>query len=413
MSALIDDLIVFIEKSPTAWHTTRSVAEKLTDFTRLDEKSVWKLQKGRGYFVERNGSICAFVLPKSKPSHLTILGAHTDSPALKLKPNPTIQAHGFCQLGVEMYGGPLLSSWLNRDLGIAGRIVCKNSRGKIEEKLVFLTEAPLVIPQLPIHLDREVNEKGVILDKQEHLCPILSLDASQSLEKLLKKDTPLSFDLFLVPLEPPRRLGVKGEMLAAYRLDNLASSHAALSALISAKQSSALQMVFLWDAEEIGSDTAEGAASPFASDIFQRIQHFYNYSIDEWLALKASSLAISIDVAHAYNPNYPKKFDLHHLPLPGGGVVLKYHANKKYATDAKTAAPITLACHHLKLPYQSCASRSDLPSGSTIGPIFATKMGIPTVDIGSPLLSMHSIREVISCKDHEMLHTLLTHLLES
>ncbi len=420
MSHVVDDLIHFIQQSPTAWHAVHSTGERLSsvDFTPLEEGKPWKLKKGERYFVEREGSICAFTLPKSAPARIRVIGAHTDSPGLKLKPHPEVQSGDFHQLSTEIYGGPLLSSWLNRDLGLAGRLIVETAQGKIEEKLVFLDEAPLIIPQIAIHLDREVNDKGLIVDKQEQLKPILTLNPTDKpqLEPLLKEYVDfkhlLSFDLFLVPLEAPRFIGRKDEMLASYRLDNLASSHACITAMASAKMNSTLQMMFLWDAEEIGSNSAEGAGSTFTHDVLKRIQHFYGMNEDEWQCLKAASLCVSADVSHAYNPNYPKKYDPNHQSIPGQGVVIKYNAGKKYVTDAKTAAVIVSACKQLKLPYQSYASRSDMPSGSTIGPIFAAQMGIPTVDIGVPLLSMHSIREVMAVKDHLELCELLTYLLE-
>ena len=192
----------------------------------------------------------------------------------------------------------------------------------------------------------------------------------------------------------------------------MASSHAATTALASASSANTLQMMFLWDAEEIGSASAEGAASSFASDVLQRIKHFYGWNEEEWQSLKASALCISVDVSHAYNPNYSKKFDPNHQSLPGKGIVIKYNADKKYVTDAKTAAAVVSACKQLKIPYQSYTARSDMKSGSTIGPIVASQLGIPTVDIGAPLLSMHSIREVIAVQDHLELCQLLTHLLE-
>lgn len=420
MSHLLDDLTHFIQDSPTAWHTVKSVQDRLSevDFTPLQENQIWKMKKGEKYFIQRSGSICAFTLPKSTPTRLRIIGAHTDSPALKLKPNPDLQSHGFHLLGTEIYGGPLLSSWLNRDLALAGRLVVENKGGKIEEKLVFLDEAPLIIPQIAIHLDREVNDKGLTLDKQDQLRPILTLNPSEkpALEPLLRQYVNfkklLAFDLFLIPLEAPRRIGAKGEMLASYRLDNLVSSHACVTAISSAATSSTLQMMFLWDAEEIGSQSAEGAASSFASDVLKRIKHFYGWDEEEWQSFKASSLCVSVDVSHAYNPNYPKKYDPNHQSIPGKGIVIKYNAGKKYVSDATTAAIIISACEQLKLPYQPYASRSDMPSGSTIGPIFAAQMGIPTIDIGVPLLSMHSIREVIALQDHRELCVLLTHLLK-
>ncbi len=419
MSHLIDDLTHFIQQSPTPWHAVRSVGERLAsvDFIPLDEGKAWKLKKGERYFVERGGSVCAFSLPKD-PSRLRIIGAHTDSPGLKLKPNPDVQNGEFHQLLVEVYGAPILASWMNRDLALAGRIIVETAQGKVEEKLLFLDEVPLIIPQIAIHLDREVNEKGLVIDKQDHLRPLLTLNPTEKpqLEPLLKEYVTfkhiLAFDLFLVPLEAPRFIGIKDEMLASYRLDNLASSHACVTAMASAKSNSTLQMMMLWDAEEIGSRSAEGAASTFAFDVLKRIQHFYGMNEEEWQCFKASALCASVDVSHAYNPNYAKKSDPNHQSIPGKGVVIKYNSDKKYVTDGKTAAAVISACKHLKIPYQSYASRSDMPSGSTIGPIFAAQMGIPTVDLGVPLLSMHSIREVMAVKDHLELSELLTHLLD-
>ncbi|MGD0664177.1 MAG: M18 family aminopeptidase [Rhabdochlamydiaceae bacterium] len=420
MSHLLDDLTHYLQESPTAWHAVDSTCERLelVGFTPLEEGKAWKLKKGGRYLLKRGGSVCAFTIPKSAPERIRIIGAHTDSPGLKLKPNADIQSETFHQLGVEIYGGPLLSSWMNRDLGIAGRLVVENAQGKIEEKLVFLDEVPLVIPQIAIHLDREVNDKGLVIDKQDQLRPILTLNPTEKpqLEPLLKEYVNfkhlLAFDLFLVPLEAPRRLGMKDEMLASYRLDNLASSHACMAAIASAKMNSTIQMMFLWDAEEIGSQSAEGAGSTFAYDVLKRIQHFYKMDEEEWQCLKASSLCASVDVSHAYNPNYAKKYDSNHQSIPGKGIVIKYNASKKYVTDAKTAALVVSACKELKLPYQSFAGRSDMGSGSTIGPVFASQMGMPTVDMGIPLLSMHSIREVMAVQDHLDMCRLLTHMLE-
>ena len=416
MSHLIEDLIHFIQQSPTPWHAVHSVGERLAsvDFTPLEEDEPWKLKKGERYFVERNGSICAFTLPKENPERMRILGAHTDSPGLKLKPNCDLKSETYSQFSTEIYGAPVLSSWMNRDLGIAGRLIVD----KHEEKLVFLDEAPLIIPQIAIHLDREVNDKGLHIDKQDHLRPILSINPSEKLqlEPLLKQyvnfKNLLAFDLFLVPLEGPRFLGANDEMLASYRLDNLSSAHACVTAIASAEKNATLQMMFLWDAEEIGSRSAEGAASSFASDVMQRIRHFYQMDEEVWQCLKSKSLCLSVDVSHAYNPNYPKKYDPNHQSILGKGNVIKYNADKKYVTDAKTAAHVITSFKSLKLPYQLFSSRSDMPSGSTIGPIFASLLGIPTVDVGPALLSMHSIREVMAVQDHLDLCKLLTHLLE-
>ncbi len=417
MSHILEDLKKFLETSPTAWHAVQEIGNRLAgiDFTPLEETEKWSLEAGKKYFVQRGGSLCAFSLPKSRPEKATILASHTDSPALKLKPNAEVVQENMLLLETEVYGSPLLSSWLNRDLAIAGRIMVQNSQGNIEEKLVFLDEAPLFIPQLAIHLDRDVNDKGLVLNKQDHLRPVLSLNGKTTLEDLLKKQhnfqALISFDLFLVPLQHARFVGADGEMLASYRLDNLASAHACTAAIASVKCDKTLQLALFWDNEEIGSRTAEGAASPLLQDTLKRIGIGLGMSEEDSIRLRANSTCISVDVAHAYNPNYPKKYDPKHLPLIGKGVVLKYNADKKYASDAKTAAPVIQASKKLGQPLQSFVCRSDIPCGSTVGPIVAQGLGIPTVDIGPPIFSMHSAREVMACQDHLHLCALLTELL--
>lgn len=419
MSSVVKDLCKFLDQSPTSWHAVREAAHRLASAgaIALDEGAKWKLEKNKRYFVVRDGSICAFSLPK-QPEKMTIVAAHTDSPALKLKPNPEIVVEPIHLLETEIYGGPLLSSWYNRDLAIAGRVVFEDKQGKTQEKLIFLDENPLFIPQLAIHLDREVNDKGLMIDKQDHLRPIFTLnkDKKNLLEPLLKKHVPfkelLSFDLFLVPLEKARLVGASHEMIASYRLDNLSSSHACITAWADAPITDSLQIALLCDAEEIGSRTADGAASTFMKDILKRIKAFYNLTAEDFIRLKTDSLCVSVDVAHAFNPNHAKKYDPQHQLLPGHGIAVKYNADKKYVTDAKTAAPIVSACRKAKLPYQSFASHSNFTSGSTIGPIFAHTMGIPTVDIGCAIFSMHSAREVMAVKDHLDMCQLLTALLK-
>jgi len=416
---MLEDLQRFLESAPTSWHAAQEIGNRLAaiDFTPLEEDEKWELEGGAKYFVQRGGSVCAFAVPLQKPSKFVLIASHTDSPALKLKPNPEVQEGNMTLLETELYGSPILATWLSRDLAIAGRIVVQNSQGEIEEKLVFLDEAPFIIPQLPIHLDRDVNDKGLLLNKQDNLRPIVSLgETADYLSSLLKKQafyqSMLAFDLMAVPIEKSRFLGADGEMLASYRLDNLSSAHACTVAIASAPVTDALQMALFWDHEEIGSRSAEGAGSPFLADTLKRIGFTLGMDEEELIRKKSHSLCVSVDVAHAYNPNYPKKFDTHHRLLPGKGIALKYNADKKYASDAKTAAIVAAACKKLNLPSQPFTSRSDMPSGSTVGPIVAEKLGFPTVDIGIPLLSMHSAREVIACQDHLDMCQLLTHLLQ-
>jgi aspartyl aminopeptidase len=426
MAHILTDLKAFLDTSPTSWHAVKEMGNRLAlrEFQPLYEEEKWELQLGKKYFVVRGGSLCAFCLPEKTPHQAVILASHTDSPALKLKPLPGFQRGNMIQYGVEVYGAPLLSSWLNRDLALAGRVVISNSSGQREERQVFLDDALLFIPQLAIHLDREVNEKGLALNKQEHLSPIVGLSDEQTtpldtLEKLLRRHLSfhslLSFELFLVPHEPCRFLGLENEMLASYRLDNLASTHACLSAfgLLEKPSSHGLQMGLFFDNEEVGSHSKEGAASPFLNEILERMSHCLHMGAEDLMRLKHRSLCISADMAHALNPNYPKKHEPHHTPLLGKGIVLKYNADQKYASNALSAAVIVQACQQLNLPYQSYVCRSDIPCGSTVGPVIAQNTGINTVDIGCPQLSMHSCREVMAVQDYlDMVH-LLTHLLKN
>lgn len=424
MTHILSDFKAFLDSSPTSWHAAEQLGNRLAlcDFSPLSEYEKWSLEPGKKYFVARNGALCAFALPKHSPQKALILASHTDSPALKLKPRPSFRKENLSLLGVEVYGSPLLTSWLNRDLALAGKVVISNGSHQIEERLVFLDDIALFIPQLAIHLDREVNDKGLVLNKQEHLCPIIGLtegkDPLDSLESLLRRHVSfhslISFELFLVPLEQARFAGANNEMLASYRLDNLASAHACVTAMGYSKEPSeeAIQMAVFWDNEEIGSNTREGAASPFLSDVLQHIGLSLNIDPEQMLRIKHKSFCVSIDMAHALNPNYPQKHDPQNQPLLGKGIVIKYNANQKYASNALSAATIIQACKSLNLPFQSFSCRSDIPCGSTVGPIIAQETGINTVDIGCPQLSMHSIREVMACQDYMDLCRLLTFLIE-
>lgn len=418
MSHILDDFRLFLEAAPTSWHAVREIGNRLahSDFIPLVEEEKWELEGGRSYFVVRGGAIAAFTLPQAVPSKALILAAHTDSPALKIKPRPEFTKEHMTLFGVEVYGSPLLSSWLNRDLAIAGRVFVTNSKGEIEEKTVFIDDAPVIIPQLAIHLDREVNEKGPLLNKQQHLCPLVTLekgDLESLLRRYLSYHTLLSFDLMLVPMEKSRFVGAQNELLAAYRIDNLTSVHAATVGLCrnALTSSKTVKIAMFWDHEEIGSRSIEGAFSPFLSDILVRLGHALKLSQEELFMLKNHSLCLSVDMAHALNPNYMEKHDPQHMPLLGKGVVLKYNADRKYATSGATAAKVISLCQHFNIPFQPYVSRSDLPSGSTVGPIIEQKLGIPTADIGIAQLSMHSAREVIAWQDYIDLAGLLTHFL--
>ncbi len=414
------DLGRFTGRAKTSWHAANEIGNGLAleDFDLLEEREPWELKPGGSYFVIRGGAVVAFRLPEEAPKSMAIVGSHTDSPGLKIKPHPKKQHENMLLLGTEVYGGPILSSWFGRDLCIAGRVTVLDSGDEISHETVCLDDMPCMIPHLAIHLDREVNKKGHLIDKQENLCPIIGLhgetiDTKGVLEKMLARHLffkeLLAFDLFLVPLEPMRFLGLNGEMISSYRLDNLLSAHACLQAIIEAKvHNSQVQMAIFWNHEEIGSGTREGACSSLFNDIFDRICASLKVDDDAKGALRSASWCISSDVAHAYHPNYGKKYDPDHHPLLGEGVVIKHNANMRYATEAESTGRLVKLCKDNSLPYQHFVSHSEIPCGSTIGPLFSTATGILTIDIGSPLMGMHAISELAACSDHRDLCKLLT-----
>lgn len=415
------DFFEFLQQSPTAWHAVENMRQKLLKkgFTELHEEERWRLEPGHSYFVIRNGSsLCAFIMPLHVPLHARILAAHTDSPALKIKPQAEFSKENMEMIGVEIYGAPILASWLNRDLGIAGRVSYLDKTGKVRQTLVHITDHPLVIPQLAIHLDRQVNEEGVRLNKQEHLSAIGAIKSDLTgdlpyLEWILKEkidfQTLLASDLFLTPLEPPKHIGFAQEMIAAYRLDNLVGTYTAFEALLGSDshQENTLQMAVFWDSEEIGSGTYHGAGSPFLPECLERIALAAKIDREGYFCLLQNSLCLSVDLGHALHPNYPEKHDPRHQLLLNNGIILKFNAQHKYATDANSAAFIVKLCHEHNIFLQKFVSRTDIPSGSTIGPINATQTGMPTVDIGIAQLSMHSARELIGTEDLLLLQKML------
>jgi aspartyl aminopeptidase len=418
--SLIQNLIAFISASPTPWHAVAEASQALSaaGFTELKEGEAWVLQPGGKYFVVRLGtSLCAFVMPLARqPLSCRIVAGHTDSPGFKLRPNAEYRKDKMVMLGLEVYGGPLLTSWLNRDLGIAGKVVCKH-KGQIKEVLVRLEDMPIVIPQLAIHLDRQVNESGLTLNKQDHLAALAGVEArddkpgylDESLKKHVQGDI-LAKDLFVYPLEEPRLIGHEKSLASGYRLDNLCGVQAALEGLLagaSKPSEDMVKMAVLWDHEEIGSDTAQGAGSPFLSQVMERIAG----SREAYFKMLSSSLCVSIDMAHGLHPNYPEKHEPRHQVFLNRGIIIKHSAQYRYATNATTQAFIQDRCHAKHLPVQHFSTRGDIPAGTTIGPIAAHCLGIPTVDIGIAQLSMHSCREIIGVKDYDDLVILTQALL--
>lgn len=413
-SFIIKDLINFIDASPTAWHAVATSRQRLQQagFIELSEQHSWDIQPGQRYFVTRNGSsLCAFITPQNLPKQVRLFASHTDSPSFKLKPQPEIRKHRAILLGTEIYGSPLITSWLNRDLGIAGRVLYTDDERQIKESLVCLDRYPVIIPQLAIHLDREVNEKGLILNKQEHLYALAGLENSYQesipfLDSLLKEvihfKQIIAHDLFLYPLEKAQFVGYQDTLLSAYRIDSLSSVHAALSALLNQADplEDEIKMTIFWDNEEVGSQTAQGAHSPFFTQVLERILNGFKATREDYFCLINRSTCISIDLAHALHPNYGDKHDPYHQPILGQGIILKSNAQQRYATSARSSLPIKIIAALKQIPLQTFVGRNDMPCGSTIGPLQASQTGMATIDIGCGQLSMHSCRELLACQDH-------------
>lgn len=406
-----EDLGAFVAASPSSYHAAAEAARRAeaAGFTRLAEDAAWDVTPGGRYVVVRDGSVIAFTVPDAAgpTTPVTVVGAHTDSPGFKLKPRSTTQGPGgWWQAGVEVYGGPLLNSWLDRELELAGRLVTLDGR----EHLVR-TGPLLRIPQLAIHLDRGVNDNGLTLDKQRHTQPVWGLGDARSADVLgalaaeagVDPATIGGYDVVLADTQPARAFGAGRALFASGRLDNLLSTHAGLTALLARAAGgtggSGIEMFAAFDHEEIGSASRSGAAGPFLQDVLVRLSTALGAGPEERAQAFAASLHVSSDVGHAVHPNYAERHDPANHPVAGGGPILKINANQRYATDAYGAAAWTAACAAAGVPTQEFVSNNALPCGSTIGPISATRLGIRTVDVGVPILSMHSARELTAVVD--------------
>ena len=418
----LDDLFAFISRSPTACHAAASGAALLADhgFTRLFETDHWgELAAGSYYLLRDDASLIAWTLtgPARAGRPLRLAGAHTDSPALKIKPNPVQLRHDCVQLGVEVYGGALLNPWFDRDLSIAGRVVWQQANGPLQASLIDFRRPVATIPSLAIHLDREANDKRAI-DRQTALVPLL-LQAAEPpdfhllLAERLAEEHPdtdgaevVDFDLFLYDPQPPARIGLRGEFISGPRLDNLLSCHALLVAL-STTDDRRDSLVVLNDHEEVGSLSASGAQGTFLQDVLTRL---YPDPILRRQVL-AGSLFVSVDNAHAVHPNFTARHDPEHLPRLNGGPVIKLNAAGRYATSGLTAALFRRFCRQAGVPCQQFVMRNDLACGSTIGPLTAAALGVAAVDVGVPQLAMHSIRETAGSLDGlYLLHALAAFL---
>lgn len=417
---MIDDLLAYLRTSPTPFHAVQQARRRLEahGFHALDEAEPWDRLTAGSYLVTSSGTnLFAFVLPDAREHRrqFRIIGAHTDSPNLRLKPNAEYTSEGYVQLGVEVYGGALLNSWLDRDLGIAGRVLVRDDRGALASHLVCIDKPLLRVPQLAIHLDREVNDKGLVLNLQDHLAPVLGLERSGvSLARLVAEaagvaeDRVVARELMLFDVTPPTLGGAAGELIFSARLDNLAMCHAAITAMQRVARPTAIPVIALFDHEEVGSASAAGAGSAVLPRILERVVA----SREEFHQACARSTCISADMSHAVHPNYASRHEPRHRPQLNGGPVIKTNTQQRYATTAATAAMFAQLCHAEDVPVQHYAHRTDLPCGSTIGPITSTLLGIATVDVGNPMLSMHSARELGGARDPELMTRVLARYLQ-
>lgn len=398
--ANIADLAAFVVASPSSYHAVAEIGARLSaaGFSEQVETAQW-LASPSGYLI-RDGAIIAWRLPDSpsSASGFRIVGTHTDSPGFKLKPQPSAEAFGWSQATMEVYGGPLLNSWLDREFGLAGRVITDSGAVRLAS-----TPAWLRIPQVAPHLDRSVNE-SLRLDRQVHLKPVFAtggVDLLAALAKHLGVDASeiYGFDLFAAVTEAPAVIGLNDEFLASWRLDNLSSVHAGLVGLLAAEASDQVQVLACFDHEEIGSSTRSGAAGPLLESVLDRIAGSLGWVGDGRDQALARSFMISADAGHAIHPNYPGLHDPDHQPQLNAGPLLKVNANQRYTTEGPGAARWRRICRAAGVPTQVFVSNNSVPCGSTIGPLAATRLGIESVDVGVPLLSMHSAREMGGVRD--------------
>jgi aspartyl aminopeptidase len=411
------DLIDFINASPSTYHVVRNIKAALLkkNYEELSLSSDWTIEKGGKYFVSLNEtSVVMIKVGKSdiSKSGFRMIAAHTDSPSIRIKPNPELIAeNNYLKLNVEPYGGGILSTWFDRPLSIAGRVVIKGlSPLYPESRFVFFKRPLLIIPNLAIHLNREVND-GVKIHKQFHIQPLLSmiennLQKDKFLLKLISEeikvniDNIIDFDLFLFENHGGELIGANNEFISCSKLDNLSMVHAGIDALMDTEDNISTDIMVCFDNEEVGSQTKQGAGSPFIRNLLERLISKLDENKEAYYKTIHNSFIISADMAHAVHPNYPEMHDQTCRPVINSGPVIKLNANQKYTSDGNTSAVFELLCQKVQVPVQKYVNRSDLAGGSTLGSILTSQLEARSVDIGNPMLAMHSIRELTGVLDH-------------
>ena len=422
------DLLDFIGQSPSPWHATASAVQRLhaAGYQALQERDAWQLVAGGRYYVVRGGSsLIAFVAGMAAPAEagFRLVGAHTDSPGLRLKPHAAHLNGGFLRLGVEVYGGPILATFTDRDLGLAGRVHLRAPVAADAAAVLLTVRSPVVrLPNLAIHMNREVNEQGLKLHRQNELHLLFATENAGRegafhhwVAQQLQCDPAnvLGVELQVCDVQPGVLWGGRQEFIASSQLDNLACTHAGLCALLSVQQPDHTAVAAFFDHEEVGSESAVGAAGSFFSDVLARISEALGAHGSDAARARAHSLFLSADMAHAWHPNFPAAYEpQHHLRI-NAGPAIKYNASQRYATDGAGAARFMQWCEGAGVPWQSYVHRSELGCGSTIGPLVAARLGIPTVDVGAPMWAMHSLRESAGALDSYWLHLAMARALQS
>lgn len=402
-------LISFLDKSPVSFFAVHNMCETLNGegFIRLFEGEAWKLEAGKGYYVTRNDSaVIAFRIPKNDYTGFQMMASHCDSPVFKIKTNAEITIDNqYVKLNVEKYGGMICSPWLDRPLSVAGRIVVGTEDG-IMTKLVNVDRDLMIIPNLAIHMNREVND-GYKFNAQVDMLPLFCEKGEEkdvflkliAEEAGVKAEDILDTDLFLYNRMKGTKLGLNNEFISSGRLDDLQCAYASLQGFLKAQPQDSVAVHCVYDNEEVGSGTKQGAASTFLKDTLHRINNAFGKSEDEYLMSIAKSFLVSADNAHAVHPNHPEKSDPTNRPYLNKGIVIKYSANQKYTTDAISGAIMRAICKKADVPYQTFTNRSDMLGGSTLGNISQNQVALNTVDIGLPQLAMHSPYETAGAKD--------------
>lgn len=408
----VQRLFSFIEKSPTAFHAVDTMEQELraAGYRQLLESDVWKLEKGGKYFVERGGSaLIAFRIPQTEGNGFQIMASHCDSPVFKIKENPEMEAEGhYVRLNVEKYGGMLCAPWFDRPLSVAGRLVIRTENG-IETRLCDAGRDLLMLPSLAIHMNRQAND-GTKYQMQKEFLPLYGDERAKGrfLEQMadcagVNIENILSYDLYVYSRMPGTVWGADREYMSVGRLDDLQCVFASLEAFLDSGTGKSIPVHCVFDNEEVGSSTAQGAASTFLLDTLTRICDSFGLGMTEYRRMLASSFMVSADNAHAVHPNYPEKACPTNRPYMNHGIVLKYSANQKYTTDAVSAALFRKICEMAHVPVQTFVNHSDVPGGSTLGNISGTQVALHTVDIGLPQLAMHSPYETAGVEDTDML----------